>query len=74
MLAGLTLAAHIAMTIGKKVLELHNKGVDRKVIDEINKVVKEVHDVIDGHHTNAGLKNDQETDDVQFSDGQPDEV
>ncbi len=60
MLAGLTLAAHIAMTIGKKVLELHNKGVDQKVIDEINKVVKEVHDVIDQHHTNAGLKNDQE--------------
>ena len=60
MLAGLMLAAHIAMTIGKKVIELHNKGVDQKVIDEINKVVKEVHDVIDQHHTNAGLKNDQE--------------
>ena len=59
MLAGLTLAAHIAMTIGKKVIELHNKGVDQKVIDEINKVVKEVHDVIDQHHTNAGLKSDQ---------------
>ena len=61
MLAGLTLAAHIAMTIGKKVLELHNKGVDQKVIDEINKVVKEVHDVIDQHHTDAGLKADSET-------------
>ena len=60
MLAGLMLAAHIAMTIGKKVIELHNKGVDQKIIDEINKVVKEVHDVIDQHHTNAGLKNDQE--------------
>ena len=60
MLAGLMLAAHIAMTIGKKVIELHNKGVDQKVIDEINKVVREVHDVIDQHHTNAGLKNDQE--------------
>ena len=30
MLAGLTLAAHLAMTIGKKVLELHNKGIDQK--------------------------------------------
>ena len=60
MLAGLMLAAHIAMTIGKKVIELHNKGVDQKIIDEINKVVNEVHDVIDQHHTNAGLKNDQE--------------
>ena len=60
MLAGLMLAAHIAMTIGKKVIELHNKGVDQKIIDEINKVVHDVHDVIDGHHTNAGLKNDQE--------------
>ena len=60
MLVGLTLAAHIAMTIGKKILELHNKGIDQKVIDEINKVVKEVHDVINQHHTNAGLKKDQE--------------
>ena len=60
MLAGLTLAAHIAMTIGKKVIELHNAGVDKKIIDEINKVVKDVHDVIDQHHTNAGLKDNPE--------------
>ena len=56
------LKVHSLSVNPKKVLELHNAGVDTKITDEVNKVVRDVHDVIDQHHTNAGLKNDQEMD------------
>ena len=69
MLAGLTLAAHIAMTIGRKILELHNAGVGEKIINEINETIKAVHDVVDKHHTDAGLKADKAVKEVETQTG-----
>ena len=60
MFKGLLHAAHLAMQIGQKLLELHNKGVSKAIRDEIHNAVKEVHDVIDKHH--MAVKDKQQED------------
>ena len=60
MLFGLLAAAHKLMRIAQLVIKLHHKGVDKIIIDDISKLVNDVHNAIDHHHTKAGLKNDQD--------------
>lgn len=60
MLTGLLAAAHTVMKVGQLLIALHNKGVGQEIVDDIRELVKDVHDAIDVHHTNAGLKDDKE--------------
>ena len=60
MFKGLLHAAHLAMMIGQKLLEIHNSGVSKEIGDKTHRVISEVHDVIDQLHTDAGCKNEQD--------------
>ena len=46
----LVAAAKIAMMLGHKALELHDAGVDQKVIDEIHEIYQKAHDIVDRHY------------------------
>lgn len=35
---------------GQKIIDLHNKGVDKAIIDEVNAFIQELHDLVDSHH------------------------
>ena len=56
MLVGLLAVAHTLMKVAQLVLALHNKGVDKEIVDDIHDLVQDVHDAVDTHHTNEGLK------------------
>ena len=58
MFSGILAAIQILFHVGRKLLELHNAGVDDEVIDDIHDLAKDFHSAIDEHHTNAGLKNE----------------
>ena len=51
MFVGLLAAVHLASVTIPKILELHRQGVDKEIIDEINDLMKKIHDVVDDHHT-----------------------
>ena len=56
MFKGLLHAAHLAMMIGQKILEIHNSGVSKEIGDKIHGIMSEVHDVIDKHHKEQALE------------------
>ena len=47
---GLLAALKIGGLIVMKVVDLHKKGVDQEVIDEIHEFVHAAHEIIDKHH------------------------
>lgn len=50
MFGTLLLGLKLLHKAGQKIIDLHNKGVDRKIIDEVNAFIQEMHDLVDAHH------------------------
>ena len=50
MLKDLLHAAHLAMSIGQKLLELHHAGVSKDIADKLRLTIGAVHDVVSLHH------------------------
>ena len=43
-------AIELAFMIFEKTKELHDAGVDQKILDEVHDAIKQTHDIIDKHH------------------------
>ena len=54
-MSGLLLAVKLLMTVGQKIVDLHHKGVDTKVANEMKDLVDNVHAVVDKYHKAHGL-------------------
>ena len=45
----------LVFTLGKKLWDLHQAGVDTAILDSLHKGLKSFHHEVDGHHKAHGL-------------------
>lgn len=50
MLGTLLLGLKILHKAAQKIIDLHAKGVDTAIIEEVNDFIRELHDLVDSHH------------------------
>jgi len=50
MFGTLLLGLKLLHKAAQMILDLHNKGVDTAIIDEVNNFIQELHDLVDDHH------------------------
>lgn len=50
MFATLLIGLKLLHKAAQKIVDLHAKGVDKTIIDEVNGFIQELHDLVDAHH------------------------
>ena len=59
MLGTLLLGLKLLHKAAQKIIDLHAKGVDKTIIDEVNEFIQELHDLVDKHHKEHVSSNEE---------------